>query len=426
MGSTCVVGLQWGDEAKGKIVDLLTDEHDIVVRFQGGANAGHTVMSNGMTLKLSLVPSGILHPAVISVIAGGVAIDPAALLREIGELRAAGIQIDGNLLVSDRAHVIFPYHRKEEELLEAAAGEDAIGTTRRGIGPCYSDKAGRAHGIRMGELLRPEHFRKRLRGIVEYKNAAFQGVCTDGTLFDADELFQEYRRLAAELGEYVTDTTKYLHNAMESGKRILFEGAQGALLDVDHGTFPFVTSSNSSACGLSSGSGVPARRVDRFVGVIKAYTTRVGAGPFPTELHDEIGERIRTTGREFGTVTGRPRRIGWFDAVLARYSARLCGIDTLAVMLLDVLSEFDELAICVGYVHRGRRLDTLPSDCQTFRECQPIYRTQPGWKQDISSLRRLADLPKEARAYLATLSDLVEVPVEIVSLGPDRAQTIRS
>jgi adenylosuccinate synthase len=425
VGSTCVVGLQWGDEAKGKIVDLLTDEHDIVVRFQGGSNAGHTVVRDGQRYKFSLVPTGILHPGVTAVIANGVVIDPAALVQEIETLRAVGVRIDSNLLISERAHVIFPYHRAEDEVLEDTGEDVPIGTTRRGIGPCYRDKVGRRHGIRIGELLDRDHFARRLRGVVAYKNTTLGALSPNFKRIDADELFEQYAALADQIRPHVTDTTGYLHAALAAGKRILMEGAQGTLLDNDHGTYPFVTSSNSSACGMWAGCGVPARQVDRFLGVMKAYTTRVGGGPFPTELHDATGDLIRNTGREFGTVTGRPRRCGWFDAVLARYSARLCGVDALAVMLLDVLSELDEISICVGYVHAGRRLDSVPADVRVLAECQPIYVTKPGWKRDIAQARSLNELPDNARDYLSTISELVGCPVDILSVGPDRDQTIR-
>ncbi len=429
--STCVVGLQWGDEAKGKIVDVLTDEHDIVVRFQGGSNAGHTVVRDGKKYKFSLVPTGILHPGKVGVIAGGVVIDPISLLTEIESLREAGVEIAGNLLISDRAHVIFPYHRKEEEALEGGTSGDkrVIGTTMRGIGPCYRDKASRVHGVRVGDLFRPASFERRVRGIIQFKNASLAGVANAaGREFqpiDADDVIRQYTAAAEKLRRHVIDTTDYLHAALAAGKRLLFEGAQGTLLDVDHGSYPYVTSSSSSACGLSAGSGVPAQRVSRFLGIVKAYTTRVGEGPFPTELKDQIGEQIRNTGREFGTVTGRPRRCGWFDAVLARYSARICGVTGLAVMLLDVLSEFDELRLCIEYEHEGRRLKTMPASADVLAECKPVYITKPGWKCDISAARSLGELPAAAREYLETISHLLESPVDVVSVGPDRVQTIR-
>jgi adenylosuccinate synthase len=418
------VGLQWGDEAKGKIVDLLADEHDIVVRYQGGANAGHTVVVGGKTHKMSLVPTGILHPNVTAVIANGVVIDPATLLKEIDGLQQNGVHVGGNLLISDRAHVIFPYHRKEEEAVET--GHAAIGTTMRGIGPCYRDKYGRG-GFQVADLYCPEYFWPRLEAMIAHKNAYLSAVLPGGFQpFDAAALYREYLTYAEQLRPMVTDTGEYLHGALAAGKRLLFEGAQGALLDVDHGSFPFVTGSNSSAAGVWSGSGVPARRIDRFIGVLKAYTTRVGRGPFPTELLDATGDLIRNTGREFGTVTGRPRRCGWFDAVLVRNTARLCGVDALAVMLLDVLSELDELSICVEYVCQGKRTTRPPANCDQFAACQPVYRTMPGWKRDISNARRLGDLPAAARQYLDTISELVGLPISIVSVGPDRAQTIRA
>jgi len=422
---TCVVGLQWGDEAKGKIVDLLTDQHELVVRYQGGANAGHTVVYDGKKFKFSLVPSGILHEHVTAVVANGVVVDPIAFLNEVAALEKEGVACRGRLWLSNRAHVIMPYHRKQEELNEAAAGKTAIGTTLRGIGPCYSDKMSRVWGIRIGDLIQPQKLRAKLEAILPAKNAMLAALAVERfEPLDLEEVFDEYRQLGERLKPYVTDTTQLLHEALAAGKSLLFEGAQGTLLDVDHGTYPFVTSSNSSACGLWPGCGVPARRVDRFIGVLKAYTTRVGGGPFPTELHDEIGQLIRDTGREYGTVTGRPRRVGWFDAVLARYSARICGVDGLAVMLLDVLSELDELAICVGYVHRGKRIETVPADCDELAACQPIYRTLPGWRCDISEARTPADLPSQARAYLAEIANLVGAPIRIVSVGPEREATI--
>jgi adenylosuccinate synthase len=429
--STCVVGLQWGDEAKGKIVDVLTDEHDIVVRFQGGSNAGHTVVRDGKKYKFSLIPTGILHPGKIGVIAGGVVIDPISLLAEIESLRSAGVEIAENLLISDRAHVIFPYHRQEEVALEGGGSGDkrAIGTTMRGIGPCYRDKASRVHGIRIGDLFRPASFERRVRGIIDFKNASLAGLASAARVtflpINADEVIRQYTAAAERLRPHVIDSTDYLHSALAAGKRLLFEGAQGTLLDVDHGSYPFVTSSSSSACGLSAGSGVPAQRVGRFLGIIKAYTTRVGEGPFPTELLDATGDLIRNTGREFGTVTGRPRRCGWFDAVLARYSARICGVTGVAVMLLDVLSELDEIKICTEYEHEGRRIMTVPACADVLGECKPVYISKPGWNCDISQAKALTDLPRHARDYLDTISQLLSCPIDVVSIGPDRNQTIR-
>ncbi len=426
MVSTCVVGLQWGDEAKGKIVDLLTDQHDFVVRFNGGANAGHTVVHAGQTFKLSLLPTGVLRPTVRSVIANGVVVYPPRFLEEVANLRAAGVRIGDNLFVSDHAHVIFPYHIEEERLNESG-GEGAIGTTGRGIGPCYQDKLGRSMGVRVGELLYPEHLRKRLHAIVERKNRMLRSLSAGAKQFDADTVCNEYLACMAQMKPHVADTTALLHEGLRQGKRILFEAAQGSLLDVDHGTYPYVTSSNSSTAGVWSGSGVPAKHLTRVVGVIKAYSTRVGHGPFPTELNDGadgIGERIRKTGREYGTVTGRPRRCGWFDAVAARYTAALGGADELAVMLLDVLSGLDELKIAVAYELDGERIERFPGDAFLLERCTPLYETLPGWKEDVSEARKLADLPAAARRYIDRLGELIGLRVSIVSVGPDRKQTI--
>src|SRR5947208_1447748 len=364
MPCTCVVGLQWGDEAKGKIVDILSADHDVVVRYNGGANAGHTVVHSGKTYKLSLLPTGVLQPRLRSVIGNGVVVYPPRFLEEVENLRKAGIAVGDNLVVSDHAHVIFPYNMEEERLNEHGSGK-TIGTTGRGIGPCYQDKVGRVRAVRVGELLYPEHLRERLHAIVRNKNHLLHALARDAKKFDADQLCDEYLGYGQRMQSYIKDTTHLLHTAIREGKRILFEGAQGSLLDVDHGTYPYVTSSNSSPAGIWSGSGVPARHLKRVIGVIKAYTTRVGGGPFPTELNDGpdgTGELIRRTGREYGTVTGRPRRCGWFDAVAVRYTARLNGVDELAVMLLDVLSEPGEIKICTAYELDGEQIEDFPAD----------------------------------------------------------------
>lgn len=424
MAVTAVVGLQWGDEAKGKIVDLLTDRHDVVVRYLGGNNAGHTVVIRGEKYKLSLLPAGILRPEVTSVIAAGVVINPGALLDEMDALTKRGIPIGQNLLISDRAHVIFPWHRAEEAMLERKSGADAIGTTMRGIGTCYRDKAGRTHAIRMGDLVRPDVFRKRVLEVAEHKNAKLKALDPGGELTDPDAVLAEYGRYAQRLGPHIVDTTSWLHQALREKRSILFEGAQGSLLDVDHGTFPFVTSSNSSGCGIHSGSGVPERAIEKMIGVVKAYTTRVGGGPCPTELHDATGQHIRDEGNEYGTVTGRPRRCGWFDAVASAYGARISGVDCLAVMLLDVLSKLDTLQICEAYEIDGQRTKEFPSHISDLAKAKPVYRTLPGWKQDISGLKKFSDFPKAARAYVDAISQLLEQKVEIVSVGPDREQTV--
>ena len=421
---TAVIGLQWGDEAKGKIVDLLTDQHQIVVRYQGGNNAGHTVKFEGKTYKLSLLPTGILRPGVTSVIATGVVVNPQALLKEMDGVRAQGVEIGKQLLISDRAHVIMPYHMAEEAVLEKHQKGDAIGTTMRGIGTCYREKAGRSHAIRMGDLLRPATFKKRLTEILEFKNQMLSALDPDFVPFKLDEIYNNYMSYTDQLRNNIIDTTSYLHNAVGEGKSLLFEGAQGSLLDLDHGTFPYVTSSNSSGAGIHNGSGLPERLITRMIGVVKAYTTRVGGGPCPTELLDETGEHIRKEGNEFGTVTGRPRRCGWFDAVATRYGAMVSGVDCIALMLLDVLSKLPEVKICEAYEINGQRTQNFPSHVEDLAKAKPIYRTVQGWQTDITSVTKLKDLPAGARAYVDTVAEIMQKPVHIVSVGPDRAQTI--
>ena len=425
VGSTCVVGLQWGDEAKGKIVDLLCDQHDVVVRYQGGANAGHTVVHDGVTYKLSLVPTGILRGGIDCVIGNGVVIHPPALLKEIERLAGQGVDFGHRLHISDRAHVILPHHLAEERLTEeSSSAADHLGTTRRGIGPCYRDKVGRVHGVRMTDLFHPATFRERLARIVEYKNRLLAAMLPDFEPFDASQVADEYLQYAEKLRPFIRDTTAWLHHALGNGKRLLFEGAQGSLLDIDHGSYPYVTSSNSSAAGIAAGSGIPTRHIDRWIGIVKAYTTRVGGGPFPTEQNNETGERIRKVGREYGTVTGRPRRCGWFDVVAARYSARVSGSTEIAIMLLDVLSGIDELNVAVGYEMDGKRVDELPASLADFDLCRPIYQTLPGWSEDLTGIRRWSELPVQARNYVDFLARQVGIPASIVSVGPDRRQTI--
>ena len=425
MSVTSVVGLQWGDEAKGKIVDFLTDSHEVVVRYQGGNNAGHTVKFDGQTYKLSLLPTGILRPGVKAVIGNGLVVNPEALLKEMKSLTDRGVQVDGqNLLLSDRAHVILPYHIVEDAVFEKRRGNQAIGTTGRGIGTCYRDKAGRTHAIRVGDLYHPETFRTKLADIVAFKNLTLKAL--DSTLepLNADAIYESYMGYAEQLKSHVVDTTAWLHRALKEKKNILFEGAQGSLLDVDHGTFPYVTSSNSSTAGIHSGSGVPQRAITRMIGIAKAYTTRVGGGPFPTELNNEIGQHIRDVGHEYGTVTGRPRRCGWFDAVATGYGARICGVDEIAVMLLDVLAQLDELCICEAYEIRGERTTDFPSHVEDLEVAKPVFRKIPGWKKDITHARKLSDLPSGARQYVDTISELLGVPAKFISIGPDREQTI--
>ena len=427
MPGTCVIGLQWGDEAKGKLVDILTEDHEIVVRYQGGANAGHTVVSNGQTWKLSLIPSGILRDGVACVITGGVALDPASVIREIDGLEGRGVRVEGKLQISDRAHLVFPWHVAEDRQLDGSlAGGEAIGTTGRGIGPCYRDKVGRSLAIRLGDLYRDD-FRARLEHIVAVKNQLLSGwrsAAGGPEPLDAAAIHAQSMQHADRLRPYVADTTAYLLDAIEEGRRMLFEGAQGALLDIDHGTFPFVTSSNSSGVGVASGSGVPGRWVDRVIGVVKAYSTRVGGGPMPTAQSNAIGEHLRERGLEYGTVMMLPRRCGWFDAVAARYTARLSGVDELAVMLLDVPGGLDELKICTAYVVGGRETNRFPSHVDDLRAAVPVYETLPGWREDLSVVRSYDALPAAAKAYVARIGGLLGRPVSILSVGPDREQTI--
>ena len=422
---TSVVGLQWGDEAKGKIVDILTDAHQVVVRYQGGNNAGHTVRFDGETYKLSLLPTGILRPGVTAVIGNGLVVNPAALLKEIKSLTDRSIAINGgNLLVSDRAHVIFPYHIVEDAVYEKRRGEQAIGTTGRGIGTCYRDKALRSHAIRVGDLFHPDSFRSRLEDIVVAKNLMLKALDPTVETLDVDAIFRDYMDYAEQIKPFVADTTAWLHRAIKRDANILFEGAQGSLLDVDHGTFPFVTSSNSSSAGIHSGSGVPERTIDRMIGVVKAYTTRVGGGPFPTELQNEIGQHIRDVGHEYGTVTGRPRRCGWLDGVATAYGARICGVDEIAIMLLDVLAQLDEVCICEAYEINGERTTDFPSHVEDLQAAKPVLRRIPGWKKDITGARKLSDLPSGARHYVDSIAELMGLPVKFISIGPDREQTI--
>jgi len=420
---TCVVGLQWGDEAKGKIVDLLTVEHEIVVRYQGGANAGHTVVRDGQTYKLSLLPSGILTPGVTCVIAGGVVMNPSRLIEEMDELDARGLDHAKNLLLSDRAHVIFPWHFAEDRMLDASTSDgENIGTTQRGIGPCYRDKVGRAYAIRLGDLIR-DGLETKIERIVAAKTRGIPATTADPPL-DPRAIYEEYHGYAQRLRSYVTDTTEFLLSAAGQGKRILMEGAQGSLLDVDHGTYPFVTSSNSSGVGISNGTGVPGRYLTKVIGVMKAYSTRVGGGPFPTELVDATGQHLRDRGNEYGTVTRRPRRCGWIDAVALRYTARLGGVDSLCVMLLDVLSELEEIKICTAYEIDGVETAQFPSHVDDLRRARPVYESLPGWQTTITSARKFDDLPAAARRYLQRVSELVGCPVEVASVGPDRRQTV--
>jgi adenylosuccinate synthase len=427
VSGTCVIGLQWGDEAKGKLVDLLAPRFDLVVRYQGGANAGHTVVAGDETYKLHHIPSGILHPQVQNLITPGVVINPTTMLEEIDGLAARGIDCTENLRISERAHLVMPWHIAEDRQINATelAGE-SIGTTNRGIGPCYRDKVGRTHAIRMTDLVQP-HRDQRIRTVAEQKIVLLKGLgATDEELrqIAPETIIPIAAGWAERLRGMIGDTTELLLDAAEQDKRILFEGAQGALLDIDHGTYPFVTSSNSSGVGVCAGAGVPPRWINTVLGVCKAYSTRVGGGPFQTELADATGDRIRDLGNEYGTTTGRPRRCGWFDAVAVRYTSRLSGVTRLALMMMDVLAHLDELKICVAYELDGERITRFPSHAEELRRCKPIYETIPGWKEPVDHVRTVAEFPAGALAYVRRVEELVGVPVGVLSVGPDRAQTI--
>jgi adenylosuccinate synthase len=424
--ATCVIGLQWGDEAKGKLVDLLAPNYDVVVRYQGGANAGHTVVTGKEVYKLHHVPSGILSSHIQNVICPGVVIEPNMLIQELTGLESRGINPRSNLMISERAHVVMPWHMIEDRAInKTVVSGESIGTTNRGIGPCYRDKVGRTHAMRMADLVSPL-LADRIREIVHAKRSLLAPLASpeDIAQLDADKIIALCRSWADSLGSMICDTTYFLHDQLDANKKLLMEGAQGSLLDIDHGTFPFVTSSNASGVGVSSGSGVPPRSIERMIGVAKAYSTRVGGGPFPTELLDQTGNKIREIGREYGTTTGRPRRCGWFDAVAVRYTARLSGANYLSLMMLDVLSHFETLQVCVAYELDGQRIDRLPSQADTLRRCKPIYETLPGWNQDVTKVRTLKDFPTNARKYMDRISELISVPLGVLSVGPDREQTI--
>lgn len=418
----CVIGAQWGDEGKGKIIDLLSRDADVVIRFQGGSNAGHTVRVGKEEFVLHLVPSGILHPGCVNVIGNGVVVDPRLLIEEIDGLHRRNVKVGENLKLSDRAHLTFPYHVRLDQLREKASAGSKIGTTGRGIGPTYSDKALRV-GIRVGDLYDRDLFASRLRANVAEKNVLIREQF-GGEPLDAEALLPEYWGYADRLKPFVTDSVRFVSEAIKSKRRILLEGAQGAMLDVDFGTYPFVTSSNSNACGVSSGSGVAFSRIDETVGVIKAYSTRVGSGPLPTEEKGAIGDRIREKGREYGATTGRPRRCGWFDAVAVRYSLAVGGMSYLAITMLDVLSGFDEIKLCEAYECDGERMTWLPTSAATLERCRPVYRTVPGWTENLRGIKRFSDLPRNAAAYVSLLEEMLETSLRIVSVGPERDEVI--
>ncbi|MBF2088611.1 MAG: adenylosuccinate synthase [Synechococcales cyanobacterium K44_A2020_017] len=421
MANVVVIGAQWGDEGKGKITDLLSKSADVVVRYQGGVNAGHTVVVKDQVFKLHLIPSGILYPSTDCIIGNGTVIDPAGLITELDQLEALGISTK-NLMISETAHVTMPYHRMIDQASEERRGSLKIGTTKRGIGPTYADKSERM-GIRMIDLINPSEMQQQIRWTVEHKNIILEKLYGLPAL-DPEQVIEEYAVYADRLRPHVGDSSLKIYDAVKKRRNVLFEGAQGTLLDLDHGTYPYVTSSNPVAGGACVGTGVGPTIIDRVIGVAKAYTTRVGEGPFPTELEGGIGAHLCDRGAEFGTTTGRQRRCGWFDAVIGRYAVRINGLDCLAVTKLDVLDELDEIQVCVAYDIDGQRCEHFPSSAGRFANCRPIYKTLPGWKQSTADCRSLDDLPKQALDYLKVLAELMEVPIAIVSLGASRDQTI--
>ncbi|MFG6146800.1 adenylosuccinate synthase [Halobacillus sp. B23F22_1] len=420
MSSVVVVGTQWGDEGKGKITDFLSQNAEVVARYQGGNNAGHTIKFDGITYKLHLIPSGIFFDDKECVLGNGMVIDPKALLEELQYLHDKGVSTD-NLRISNRAHIILPYHLKLDELQEEQKGANKIGTTKKGIGPAYMDKAART-GIRIADLLDKEEFREKLEQNLADKNRFFEKVY-ETTPFTVEEILEEYYDYGQQIAKYVCDTSVVLNDNLDDGRRVLFEGAQGVMLDIDQGTYPFVTSSNPIAGGVTIGSGVGPSKIKHVVGVSKAYTTRVGDGPFPTELEDETGDKIREVGNEYGTTTGRPRRVGWFDSVVVRHARRVSGITDLSLNSIDVLTGIQTLKICTAYKYRGEIMEEFPASLKVLAECEPVYEELPGWDEDITGVRSLHELPVNARNYLERVSQLTGIPLSIFSVGPDRSQT---
>lgn len=420
MSATILVGSQWGDEGKGKIVDILSEKFDIVVRYQGGANAGHTVIIGDQQYILHLIPSGILRENVICVIGNGVVVDPKALLDEISLLENHGIKVEGRLFISQNAHLIMPYHKLLDSIEES--GEQKIGTTGRGIGPCYIDKYGR-RGIRIVDLLNRDELERKIRFNLREKNQLLQKVYQHEGL-DVEAILKEYLEFDKTIDKYIKDVPTFLNQSLDEGKSILLEGAQGTLLDIDHGTYPYVTSSNPTSGGACTGTGIPPNRINSVIGIVKAYTTRVGNGPFPTELTEEEGEKLRTIGAEFGATTGRPRRCGWFDAFLVSYSKMINGIDSVAVTKLDVLSHFDKIKVCVGYELNGKKLKYFPSSVEQLSKVNPIYETLDGWNQNISDCKNYDELPSKTKDYLEFISKQAGIKIDIISVGAKREQTI--
>ncbi|MBI4398253.1 MAG: adenylosuccinate synthase [Candidatus Omnitrophica bacterium] len=423
MSNIVLIGAQWGDEGKGKIIDILTEKSDYIVRYQGGNNAGHTVKYADKKFVLHLIPSGILRSGKKCLIGNGVVLDPEAFFEEIETLEKKGVSVKGRLFVSDQAHLIFPYHRLFDTLREESGASQKIGTTQRGIGPCYEDKMARL-GIRVADLVgEPQFFEKRLRHVLEIKNKILSKIYHHKPLRPA-ACIKPYLAYRTRLIPYAANTSLILNKAIGNGKKILFEGAQGTLLDVDHGTYPYVTSSNASAGGALTGTGVGPTQIDEVVGVIKAYTTRVGEGPFPTEFPEDLVKKIRDKGEEYGATTGRPRRCGWFDAVIGRHAVSVNGISSLAVMKLDVLDELREIKICTGYRYKSKILKDFPSNVEILKRCSPVYESHRGWLGNISGLKRYQDFPPAAKKYLRRIEQLMETPIKIISVGSNRAQTV--
>jgi len=423
-GNTCVLGLQWGDEGKGKIVDFLAEDAQVVVRYCGGANAGHSVQLGGKKYATHLLPVGVFRPQVLNLVGNGVVLDPEVLFREIDELAAKGFSVTpANLKVSYKAHVVMPWHKQEDAARESSAQGSAIGTTRRGIGPAYADKMQRSTAIRVADLLHEESLQARITQIATERNKVL-GALYNVPPMDAASIYQTYRAFGQRLRPFVDDVSLILVKALKQKHRILFEGAHAVLLDVDHGTYPYVTSSSCSGLGLYTGAGAPPQAVQNFVGIMKAYSTRVGAGPFPTEQDNDTGNYIRQRGNEYGTTTRRPRRCGWFDAVAVKYSVDICGVNAIALTLLDVLGGLEQIKVCVGYEYRGQRLEYFRADSAVLAEVRPVYETLPGWRAELGTCQSFADLPAEARSYVARLEELVGAPIRLVSIGPDRQATL--
>jgi len=422
----CVVGLQWGDEGKGKVVDLLSVSADMVVRYSGGANAGHTVVRDDQeaSFALHLLPSGILREGLLCVITNGVVVDAETLLAEIDGLAARGVTVGEKLRISSKAHLVMDYHKMEDRLSEEALGSAKIGTTIRGIGPCYADKVSRTTALRVADMLNLEKLSEKVQRIVAQKNKYFSAVYGNKELLEAEKIMAKCRVWAAALAPYIVDSTALLHKAWAKGESILFEGAQGTLLDLDHGTFPFVTSSNSSAGGLSAAAGIPAKAIDKFLGVAKAYSTRVGSGPFPSEQDNQIGQYIRDKGHEYGTTTGRPRRCGWFDAVAVSYSIRIGGIDEVVMQHLDTLSGLKELKICTGYKYRGEKLDFFPAEADVLEQVECEYESMEGFNEDITKVEDFDSLPANARKYVQRVEEILQTPITMIGVGPSRKQSL--